>query len=112
MNNMDAWGSNDAWGTPDPEPVKAAPPQTAASTTSYKAPATTSMSDDFGGWGSNTGSTPAAQPTVTQDDDFGGWSSAAPVTPAAVPSSQPAPASNNQGKAFGGGDDLFANVWE
>jgi len=111
MNNMDAWGSNDAWGTPDPEPIKAAPAQTAASTTSYKTPATTSMSDDFGGWGSNTGSTSTQQPTVTQDDDFGGWSSAAPVTPGAAPP-QPAPASNNQGKAFGGGDDLFANVWE
>ncbi|KAI4722561.1 ArfGap-domain-containing protein [Aureobasidium sp. EXF-10727] len=103
LDNMDAWGSNNAWSTP--EPAAPAPPTTsykapAPTTTSYKAPAMTSVSndDDFGGWGSNEG-TSSSKPTVSQDDDFGGWSSA------------PAPAastSNNKGPTT---DDLFGNVW-
>ena len=120
LSNMDAWGSNDAWSTPDPEPAKPAPApapiQTISSPTStYKAPATTSMSamsDDFGGWGSNTGSSaPPQQPTVTQDDDFGGWSSAEPVS-APTQNAQTTSSGNAQPKSFGGGDDLFGNVWE
>ncbi|KAI4731294.1 ArfGap-domain-containing protein [Aureobasidium sp. EXF-10728] len=104
LENMDAWGSNNAWSTP--EPAAPAPPTTsykapAPTTTSYKAPAMTSVSndDDFGGWGSNEGTSSSNKPAVSQDDDFGGWSSA------------PAPAastSNNKGPTT---DDLFGNVW-
>jgi stromal membrane-associated protein len=102
---MDAWGSNNAWSTP--EPAAPAPPTTsykapAATTNTYKAPAMTSVSndDDFGGWGSNEG-TSSSKPTVSQDDDFGGWSSAPAPAPAAS-------TSNNKGPAS---DDLFGNVW-
>jgi stromal membrane-associated protein len=107
LDNMDAWGSNNAWSTP--ESAAPAPPTTSykapvASTNAYKAPAMTSVSndDDFGGWGSNEGTTSSSsKPTVSQDDDFGGWSSApAPTTPAAT-SGNKAPAA----------DDLFGNVW-
>jgi stromal membrane-associated protein len=78
-----------------------------ANTNTYKAPAMTSVSndDDFGGWGSNEGTTASAsgKPNVSQDDDFGGWSSApAPTTPAATS------ASGNKAPAA---DDLFGNVW-
>ncbi|KAG9570033.1 ArfGap-domain-containing protein, partial [Aureobasidium melanogenum] len=103
LDNMDAWGSNNAWSTP--EPAAPAPPTTSykaptSTTTSYKAPAMTSVSndDDFGGWGSNEG-TSSSKPTVSQDDDFGGWSSA--PAPTASTSNSKAPAS----------DDLFGNVW-
>ncbi|KAI4764922.1 ArfGap-domain-containing protein [Aureobasidium sp. EXF-3400] len=103
LDNMDAWGSNNAWSTP--EPAAPAPPTTSykaptSTTTSYKAPAMTSVSndDDFGGWGSNEG-TSSSKPTVSQDDDFGGWSSA--PAPTASTSNNKAPAS----------DDLFGNVW-
>ncbi|KAI5241885.1 ArfGap-domain-containing protein [Aureobasidium subglaciale] len=97
LDNMDAWGSSNAWSTPEqatPAPAPAPP------TTSYKAPATTSVSndDDFGGWGSNEGTT-SSKPSVSQDDDFGGWSSA--PAPATTTSSNKAPAA----------DDLFGNVW-
>lgn len=105
LDNMDAWGSNNAWSTP--EAAAPAPPATsykapAASTNTYKAPAMTSVSndDDFGGWGSNEG-TSSSKPTVSQDDDFGGWSSAPAPAPAAS-------TSNNKGPSS---DDLFGNVW-
>jgi stromal membrane-associated protein len=107
LDNMDAWGSNNAWSTP--ESAAPAPPTTSykapvASTNAYKAPAMTSVSndDDFGGWGSNEGTnSSSSKPAVSQDDDFGGWSSApAPTTPATT-SGNKAPAA----------DDLFGNVW-
>lgn len=89
---MDAWGSNNAWSTP--EPAVPAPP-----TTSYKASATTSVSndDDFGGWGSNEGT--SSKPSVAQDDEFGGWSSA------------PAPTASTSNNKAPAADDLFGNVW-
>ncbi|THW69854.1 ArfGap-domain-containing protein [Aureobasidium pullulans] len=92
LDNMDAWGSNNAWSTP--EPAAPAPP-----TTSYKAPATTSVSndDDFGGWGSNEGT--SSKPSVAQDDEFGGWSSA------------PAPTASTSNNKAPAADDLFGNVW-
>jgi stromal membrane-associated protein len=117
LDNMDAWGSSNAWSTP--ESAAPAPPPTtsykapvAANTNTYKAPAMTSVSndDDFGGWGSNEGTTATSSSSkpsvsqVSQDDDFGGWSSApAPTTPAATTT-----ASGNKGPAS---DDLFGNVW-
>ncbi|KAF2149410.1 ArfGap-domain-containing protein [Myriangium duriaei CBS 260.36] len=116
MSGMDAWGSDNAWNTPDPEPQRAAPIQTSAqatSATSTKAPPTTALSDDFGGWGSND-NTDSSKPVVTQDDDFGGWSSASPVAttaPAPKPTSTATSSNPAPTKSFGGGDDLFGNVW-
>lgn len=117
INNMDAWGSNDAWATPEPAPV---PPQTQTSTLkpSAPSPAPTKMESPFdSGWGD---SEPAsAQPpiprnasglvqsaggfSVQQDEEFGGWSHASPVaTTSGV----------KQGGLGGNADDLFGNVWE
>jgi len=81
---MDAWGSNDVWGS-------SAPAQPAATTTAApKSP----------GWGA---------PAVAQDDDFGGWSSAAPTKTTHAPTNQGAA---KPAGGFGGSDDLFSNVWE
>ncbi|ORY17451.1 hypothetical protein BCR34DRAFT_555461 [Clohesyomyces aquaticus] len=103
FSNMDAWGSTDAW-------ASSAPSQPAATTaTSHAQPKSP------GGWGSHT------SPQITQDDDFGGWSSAPPAAPSAttlpqththahMPSSNAS--SSKPGGGFGGGDDLFSNVWE
>ena len=122
-NNDDAWGSSDAWATPEPSATMTAPkPQPAAPPRNPSIP----MSTDFSAWGgtpaaSNTqssafgsdfGSTSKPTPKVAADEDFGGWSSAAPVTPAA---SNPPPVQNKPagGGAFGGAsEDLFSNVWE
>jgi len=99
LDNMDAWGSTNAWGAPDPAPAPA--PAPSAPTSTYKAPATTSVSnndDEFGGWGSNEGTSSTSKPAVSQDDEFGGWSSA--------------PAPTTTSKAAGStSDDLFGNVW-
>ncbi|KAF1998542.1 ArfGap-domain-containing protein [Amniculicola lignicola CBS 123094] len=107
FNNMDAWGSTDAWASPAPS-QPAAPTRTAHSQAHAKP-----TSPSANAWGA-----PAAT-TVTQDDDFGGWSTAAPAqsqthahttahsshTPASSAAAKPA-------GGFGGGDDLFSNVWE
>ncbi|PNS15060.1 hypothetical protein CAC42_2289 [Sphaceloma murrayae] len=107
----DPWGSDNAWNTPDPEPPKPAPQQAAPPPAPTKAPATVSLSDDFGGWGSNDAA--PAKPTVTQDDDFGGWSSASPVATHAPPQAAAATTSPKpQPKPFSGDADLFSNVWE
>lgn len=118
--NNDAWGSSDAWATPEPTTTTTAPkPQPAAPIRNSSIP----MSTDFSAWGgtsaaSNTGFgngfSTASQPTpkVAPDEDFGGWSSAAPVSPAASkpPHVQNKPAG---GGGFGGAsEDLFSNVWE
>ena len=134
LSDTDAWGSNDAWSTP--EPAAAAPATTPAPQPKPAAPAkqpSIAMSSDFSAWG---GSTPASNqataldagwgnaaaaaaapsaPKVAQDEDFGDWGSAVPATP--VSSSNP-PASQSQAKpaaggfgGSGGGDDLFSNVW-
>lgn len=123
-NNNDAWGSSDAWATPEPSATTTAPkpkPTSAARNPSIP------MSTDFSAWGgtpanSNTqsstfgsgfGSTSQPVPKVAPDEDFGGWSSAAPVTPA---TSNPPPVQNKPaggGGGFGGtSEDLFSNVWE
>ena len=117
--NADAWGCNDAWSTPDP------PPAEIQKTNPAPAPKATSipMTNDFSAWG---GSEPVADqsssfsngerttsqapPKVTPDEDFGGWSSAAPATSTSS-NSRPI-ASKPTGGGFGGGDDLFSNVWE
>ncbi|TKX24820.1 putative GTPase activating protein [Elsinoe australis] len=108
----DPWGSDNAWNTPEPEQPRPAPSQAAAPAASTpKAPATVSLSDDFGGWGSN--DTAPAKPTVTQDDDFGGWSSASPVaTHTSQPAAAPAASPNPPAKPFASDADLFSNVWE
>ena len=120
FSSSDAWGSNDAWATPEPAPAEAPKPK-AAPAPAPKAPSIP-MANDFSAWGGSDlannrssfgdgfGSTPKAPPKVTPDEDFGGWSSATPVTPAA---SKPPPVqSKPAGSGFGGGDDLFSNVWE
>ncbi|KAL9127125.1 MAG: hypothetical protein Q9217_003933 [Psora testacea] len=119
LSNADPWGSNDAWSNPDTTLVEAPKPKLAPAP---KAPSIL-MTNDFSAWGgsepaanqsssSNRGVNSASQapPKVTPDEDFGGWNSAAPVTPATSnsPPVQPKPA----GGGFGGGDDLFSNVWE
>ncbi|KAF2679803.1 ArfGap-domain-containing protein [Lentithecium fluviatile CBS 122367] len=96
--NMDAWGSNDVWASSGPAQP---PPQTAHTTTTT----TTHTLPKSPGWGA---------PTVTQDDDFGGWSSAAPttVTTTSTHTSHHTSSSSKPASGFGGGDDLFSNVWE
>ncbi|KAF6239958.1 hypothetical protein HO173_001566 [Letharia columbiana] len=122
-NSTDAWGSSDAWATPEPSAATTAPkPQPAAPARNPSIP----MSTDFSAWGgtpassiaqssalgSGFGSTSRPTPKVAPDEDFGGWSSAAPATPAA---SNPPPVQNKPagGGGFGGAsEDLFSNVWE
>ncbi|KAL6714575.1 ARF GAP with effector function(s) [Lecanora helva] len=114
LSHMDAWGSSDAWATPEP------PPTTNLSQTKPSGPSngtSVTMSNDFSAWGGGpTSSTSQASaisngfgngsqalPKVTPDEDFGGWNSAAPVTPAA---SNPLP---QQMKSFDDGADF--GVW-
>ena len=87
FSNMDAWGSNDVWGSnaSAPAPAPAAAPPSMSAVHAPKSP----------GWGA----------PATADDDFGGWSSAAPQQT----TSQPAKPAGGFG---GGNDDLFSNVWE
>jgi stromal membrane-associated protein len=113
-NNSDAWGTNDAWSTPDPTPAKVASPT--------QPPPPQASTNDFG-WGSSGSGSLASQsivpggssgfsttttaPKVSADDDFGGWSSAAPATPATGTTSGAKPATG-----FAASEDLFSNVWE
>ncbi|KAF2472508.1 ArfGap-domain-containing protein [Lindgomyces ingoldianus] len=103
FSNMDAWGSTDAW-------ASSAPSQPAAPTTTSQ-----TQPKSPGGWGSHT------SPHITQDDDFGGWSSAPPPVPSATTLPQThthahmpgsTPSASKPAGGFGGGDDLFSNVWE
>ncbi|KAK2873279.1 hypothetical protein FQN49_002469 [Arthroderma sp. PD_2] len=102
-STMDPWGGN-AWSTAEPTPPAA--PSKAAS--AMKVPDTLTANDIGSGWGNP--SQPAAKPTpaVAADEDFGGW-----ADPTPAPSKN---GNNSSGKSksggFGGGDDLFANVWE
>jgi stromal membrane-associated protein len=93
FGNMDAWGGNDVWASSAPS-QPAAPTVTA--THAYpKSP----------GWGNT------AQ--ATQDDDFGGWSSAAPTTTTTThTNTNTSSTTTKPASGFGGGDDLFSNVWE
>ncbi|KAF9728728.1 hypothetical protein PMIN06_004064 [Paraphaeosphaeria minitans] len=93
FSNMDAWGSTDAWASPAP---------VQAQSTSHGAPQQTRSKSP--GWGA---------PSVAQDDDFGGWSSAAPVSaPAPTTTTHQTNSQSKPAGGFGGGDDLFSNVWE
>ncbi|EMC99712.1 hypothetical protein BAUCODRAFT_63045 [Baudoinia panamericana UAMH 10762] len=94
MNNMDAWGSNDAWATPDPAPAPAPAPAPTQTLTSMPPPQTQSTNlNAF---------KPAPAQTVQQDEEFGGWSHASPVASTTGP---------KQGGLGGNADDLFGNVW-
>ncbi|KAK4506760.1 hypothetical protein PRZ48_000493 [Zasmidium cellare] len=117
MNNMDAWGSNNAWAEPDEPaaapaaPAKPAPPQqtSPAAFKSTPAPPTTSVQTPFdSGWGDPEPPKPATTSSasgfqVQQDEEFGGWSHASPVATTSGP---------KQGGMGGNADDLFGNVWE
>ena len=122
MSSSDPWGTNE-WATPDPTPPQPSKPQVAPAPATKAPPMP--LANDFSAWGGSdtatgqssfgagSGSTPKAPPKVTPDEDFGGWSSAAPVSPAASKAPQaPASSSKPAGGGFGGGDDLFSNVWE
>ena len=125
----DAWGSNDAWATPDPPSTTAAPPAEAKITKYPSIPTTngdlvwgvsTSSTSGFGQSGGGGGFFQAA-PRVAADEDFGGWNSAAV---SAAPASTPAPARMTAAKptvpsgskpavgSFAASEDLFSNVWE
>lgn len=107
----DPWGSNNAWANPEPS-------TTARPKTETKSPAITTT-NDFSSWGNATATTNPGfggggsfkeAPKIAADEDFGGWNSAAPETPAASKPSTQSSAKPSGG--FGGGEDLFSNVWE
>ncbi|MCJ1223946.1 hypothetical protein MMC12_000589 [Toensbergia leucococca] len=113
FSNVDAWGSNDAWATPEPTAIAPKPK------TTKPPPAVSAAANDLGwggspsndrGFGDSGGDGLNLQgpPKVAPDEDFGGWTSAAPAMPAAKPPSQTAKPTTG----FGGSDDLFSNVWE
>lgn len=125
LNSVDAWGSNDAWATPDP-PSQTAVPQPPPQPSTFKpAPAVpappmqTQQTPVDGGWGemqsptstsafvSKPATTSAGGFSVQQDEEFGGWSHASPIAQT--------PGATKPSGGFGGGsggDDLFGNVWE
>lgn len=95
LSNSDVWGGN-AWATPEvpkanPEPAKPL----------------SSTANDFG-WGSLAskpivpGASGGFAPKVAADEEFGGWTSSTTTTNG---TSKPA-------GSFGGGEDLFSNVWQ
>lgn len=132
FSTADAWGSNNAWATPDPPAItKGEPPKVNSFAT------ITTNNVDLGGWGSSSNSglgsssggggfqaNPA--PRVTVDEDFGGWNSAAIPTialAAASPAratttstvsktSEPSVPSGAKAPAFPASEDLFSNVWQ
>ncbi|KAI9708630.1 MAG: hypothetical protein M1820_003848 [Bogoriella megaspora] len=106
FSNMDAWGSNEAWGTPDPAPVPA--PKVEAQ---RPAPVTAPSGADLGGWGAATTTKPA-EPKISADEDFGGWSSAPGPTSPGVSNPAAGTGATKPVGGFGGSDDLFSNVWE
>ncbi|KAK3708432.1 ARF GAP with effector function(s) [Vermiconidia calcicola] len=123
LNNMDAWGSSDAWATPDPTPQPAAPAAQTNKTTSnaFASKATSpplppAMQTAFdSGWGDvATPAKPAPTSTggggfsVQQDEEFGGWSHASPV---ATKPSGGGGAGLGGSSGGTGSDDLFGNVW-
>lgn len=114
LSNSNVWDSNDAWASPDPEPAKPAPSQTASSPTAFKAnpapPVTTSSAFDSG-WGDQEPAKPANTTSsaggfsVQQDEEFGGWSHASPVA------TTPGTKQGSGGGGINNTDDLFGNVW-
>lgn len=124
FNNMDAWGSSDAWATPDPPAATPAAvpkptPTTFAASTPKPVAATSGMFDS--GWGNEPAPKPAATTSssttgggfsVQQDDDFGGWSHASPVaTPSAAGTKSNLGGGSSSSVGAGNADDLFGNVW-
>ncbi|KAL8738122.1 MAG: hypothetical protein Q9190_008040 [Brigantiaea leucoxantha] len=111
--NDDAWGSNDAWATP--EPSTASKPKA-----TIKSPAISSSANDFSAWGnpissSGFGSSGTTQgpPKIAPDEDFGGWNAAIPE-PSATVSKPPQQQTSSRppGGGFNASEDLFSNVWE
>ncbi|KAM5452814.1 ARF GAP with effector function(s) [Microsporum audouinii] len=102
-STMDPWGGN-AWSTAEPSP----PVATSKATSSMKVPDTLTANDIGSGWGAPSPAATKSTPAVAADEDFGGW---ADPTPAPTKNGNN---SSSKGKSggFGGGDDLFANVWE
>lgn len=97
-SDSNVWGGN-AWATAEAPIAEPAPPK----------PPTTTTANDFG-WGSLAsqpivpGASGGFAPKVAADEEFGGWTSSSTT---ANPSSTPKPAAG-----FGGGEDLFSNVWQ
>ncbi|EZF70138.1 hypothetical protein H105_07430 [Trichophyton soudanense CBS 452.61] len=102
-STLDPWGGN-AWSMAEPSPPAAASKATSA----MKVPDTLTANDIGSGWGAPTPAATKPTPAVAADEDFGGW---ADPTPAPIKNGN---SSSSKGKTsgFGGGDDLFANVWE
>lgn len=130
LSDTDAWGSNDAWSTP--EPAAAAAASAPAPQPKLAAPAkqpSFPISSDFSAWGTPApasnqatsidagwGNAAQSAPKVAPDEDFGDWGSAVPETPASskpptTTQTQAKPAAGGFGGGGGGGDDLFSNVW-
>ncbi len=100
----DAWGSNDAWATPDPpNPKPQSRPTAKAPDSDFAWGAAPSLTTTSGT--SKSGAQPSP-PKIALDEDFGGWNSAAPETPVAP---NP-PAQKSGGGGFGGGD-ILENPW-
>ncbi|TKA80281.1 hypothetical protein B0A55_03024 [Friedmanniomyces simplex] len=140
LNNMDAWGSNDAWATPDPTPPSAPaptrtqlsfvpPPQPSISSFKPAAPAPApKMESPFdSGWGdpepAPAPARPAATSTSSTSGGFGQSSAGGGFnvqqdeefggwSHASPVATTPGPKQGGMGGGGGGGsDDLFGNVW-
>ena len=116
LSNADAWGSNDAWATPDPPSQPAAQPPSTTRSTFAPAPSVPSSSLDMSGldsgWGDNStgkAATSGSGFSVQQDEDFGGWSHSSPV--ATTSERKPSATGPTSGGFSGTQDDLFGNVW-
>jgi stromal membrane-associated protein len=98
MTGLDAWGSSNVWGAPEPAP-------TAASSTIKSDPLDS-------GWHSTAKSTKPSETTIAADEDFGGWNSApAFETTTTTTNKKSTPSTTKPSGGFGGNDDLFGNVW-
>jgi stromal membrane-associated protein len=109
-NNIDPWGSNEAWSSAASHPTKATSPVTRL---------VQSSANEFGrgsggplasqsivpGGGSGFKPVVSAPPKVSADEDFGGWNSAAPAIPGSGVTKKPV-------GGFTTSEDLFSNVWE
>ncbi|GAB7363385.1 hypothetical protein MBLNU230_g3663t1 [Neophaeotheca triangularis] len=115
LSNMDAWGSNDAWSTPDP-PAPSNPSVPKATPASPPKPAAPAMQTPFdaGGWGDAPASSSAGGVSVQQDEEFGAWGHASPIATTSSTSGGNVGGNKSAGTGaggFAGQDDLFGNVW-
>lgn len=120
-NNLDAWGSNDVWGSESSTtaPAATAQPNRASPAASTSRPTmATGLNDISGGWGASSStsagggwgpSAPKQTPEIAKDDDFGGWSGAPQGSGAGAGAGT---GGNAPAKPFAANDDLFSNVWE